>query len=173
MCIMEPQQSLFLRDFLVPQFEEEMRDTGRMLAAVPEIHREYRPDPKSRSALELAWHIVSTEIWLLEGVVHGQFAPERARLPRHVRSVQDVLDLHRTSVPELLGQVRQLGTGELLRQVPLNAQNYPAVVYLSNLIRHTTHHLGQLSAYLRPMGAKVPSIYDEAGDEQPQIPARI
>ncbi len=169
---MEPQQSLFLRDFLVPQFEEEMRETGRVLAAVPEIHREYRPDPKSRSALELAWHIVSSEIWFLEGVVHGQFAPEHARLPRHIRSIQDIIDLHRTSVPELLGQVRQLGDEELLRQAPLNAQDYPAVVYLSNLIRHTAHHRGQLSAYLRPMGAKVPSIYDETGDEPSPVPAR-
>jgi uncharacterized damage-inducible protein DinB len=27
------------------------------------------------------------------------------------------------------------------------------------------HHRGQLSAYLRPMGAKVPSIYGPSGDD--------
>jgi uncharacterized damage-inducible protein DinB len=29
---------------------------------------------------------------------------------------------------------------------------------------HSVHHRGQLSAYLRPMGAKVPSIYGESYD---------
>jgi uncharacterized damage-inducible protein DinB len=163
---MEPQQSLFLRDFLLPQFEDEMRETGRVLAAVPEIHREYRPDPKSRSALELAWHIVSSEMWYLEGIVQGHLAPERASLPGHIKSIRDIIDLQRTSVPELVDEVRHLGAAELTRTMPLNGRDeHPAVVYLSFLIRHTAHHRGQLCAYLRPMGAKVPSIYDEPGDE--------
>jgi uncharacterized damage-inducible protein DinB len=29
---------------------------------------------------------------------------------------------------------------------------------------HSVHHRGQLSAYLRPMGAKVPGIYGPSGD---------
>jgi uncharacterized damage-inducible protein DinB len=41
----------------------------------------------------------------------------------------------------------------------------PAVIFLSFLIRHTVHHRGQLSTYLRPMGAKVPSIYGGSADE--------
>ena len=31
----------------------------------------------------------------------------------------------------------------------------PAVVYLNFVIHHSIHHRGQLSMYLRPMGAKV------------------
>lgn len=34
----------------------------------------------------------------------------------------------------------------------------PAVTYLNMAIRHSVHHRGQLSAYLRPMGVKVPAI---------------
>jgi uncharacterized damage-inducible protein DinB len=40
----------------------------------------------------------------------------------------------------------------------------PAVLYLQFLLKHTIHHRGQLSMYLRPMGAKVPSIYGESYD---------
>jgi uncharacterized damage-inducible protein DinB len=161
----EPQQALFLRDFLVPEFEAEMRETGRVLAAVPEMHREYRPDQESRSAIELAWHIVSSEMWLLEGIISGQLAPEHARLPKHIKSVQDVIDLYRTGVPELLDQVKRLGAEGLLQTMSLNTEDHPAVVYLSLLIRHTAHHRGELCAYLRPMGGKVPAIYDEGGEE--------
>jgi len=40
----------------------------------------------------------------------------------------------------------------------------PAVTYLSFVMHHSVHHRGQLSMYLRPMGAKVPAIYGESYD---------
>jgi uncharacterized damage-inducible protein DinB len=42
---------------------------------------------------------------------------------------------------------------------------YPAVLYLQFALNHSIHHRGQLSVYLRPMGAKVPSIYGESYDD--------
>jgi uncharacterized damage-inducible protein DinB len=47
----------------------------------------------------------------------------------------------------------------------MGLRNDPAVAYLNIAIRHSVHHRGQLSAYLRPMGAKVPAIYVESADE--------
>jgi uncharacterized damage-inducible protein DinB len=47
----------------------------------------------------------------------------------------------------------------------LGLRNDPAVAYLNIAIRHTVHHRGQLSAYLRPMGARVPAIYVASADE--------
>jgi uncharacterized damage-inducible protein DinB len=41
----------------------------------------------------------------------------------------------------------------------------PAATYLGLLIKHSVHHRGQLSAYLRPMGGKVPAIYGGSADE--------
>jgi uncharacterized damage-inducible protein DinB len=43
--------------------------------------------------------------------------------------------------------------------------NFPAVAYLSIMSRHSIHHRGQLAAYLRPMGGKVPNIYGGSADE--------
>jgi uncharacterized damage-inducible protein DinB len=40
----------------------------------------------------------------------------------------------------------------------------PAVMCLSMMLHHSVHHRGQLSAYLRPMGGKVPAIYGESYD---------
>jgi len=40
----------------------------------------------------------------------------------------------------------------------------PAVGFLQLAMNHSIHHRGQLSMYLRPMGAKVPSIYGESYD---------
>jgi uncharacterized damage-inducible protein DinB len=35
----------------------------------------------------------------------------------------------------------------------------PAVTLLQLTIKHSVHHRGQLSTYLRPMGGSVPKIY--------------
>jgi uncharacterized damage-inducible protein DinB len=40
----------------------------------------------------------------------------------------------------------------------------PAIAFLQIGLNHSIHHRGQLSMYLRPMGAKVPSIYGESYD---------
>jgi uncharacterized damage-inducible protein DinB len=51
-----------------------------------------------------------------------------------------------------------------------NVFEFPAVVYLQLMVNHSIHHRGQLSAYLRPMGAKVPAIYGGSADEPITIP---
>jgi uncharacterized damage-inducible protein DinB len=40
----------------------------------------------------------------------------------------------------------------------------PAIAFLSIGLNHSIHHRGQLSMYLRPMGANVPAIYGESHD---------
>jgi len=40
----------------------------------------------------------------------------------------------------------------------------PAVAFIQLSLNHSIHHRGQLSMYLRPMGAKVPAIYGESYD---------
>jgi uncharacterized damage-inducible protein DinB len=45
----------------------------------------------------------------------------------------------------------------------------PAFVYLLSLAKHTAHHRGQLSTYLRPMGSKVPSIYGGSADAPMEV----
>jgi uncharacterized damage-inducible protein DinB len=45
-------------------------------------------------------------------------------------------------------------------------------MYLQFMLMHLSHHRGQLSTYLRPMGSKVPSIYGGSADEPFQMPAK-
>ncbi len=48
--------------------------------------------------------------------------------------------------------------------------NYPAALYLQFMLNHSIHHRGQLTAYLREMGAKVPNIYGGSYDEPMPMP---
>jgi uncharacterized damage-inducible protein DinB len=64
-----------------------------------------------------------------------------------------------------IDQVRALPADALVKTIDFRGMfQFPAVVYLQIGLNHSIHHRGQLSMYLRPMGAKVPSIYGESYD---------
>jgi len=54
-----------------------------------------------------------------------------------------------------------LSGGKVLQDSPRHVQIRDGV------LSHWVHHRGQLSVYLRLLGAKVPSIYGPSGDEKP------
>jgi uncharacterized damage-inducible protein DinB len=62
--------------------------------------------------------------------------------------------------------LKELSNKDLATPVDfIGLRNDPAVAYLNIAILHSVHHRGRLSAYLRPMGARVPAIYAESADE--------
>jgi uncharacterized damage-inducible protein DinB len=163
---MQTGQASFLLDLLIREVEEENRVTRRVLQAIPEERREYRPHPDGRSALELAWHIASSEIWCLAGIIHGQVSSAQERMPSLIKTVADVIAWRENNVPGLIEDVKRLPPEQLARPLGVfDVSTRPAVTYLLAMIVHTAHHRGQLSAYLRAMGAKVPPVCGASADE--------
>jgi uncharacterized damage-inducible protein DinB len=159
------EQAVFLRNMLLPAIEQEREATRRVLLAVPEERSDYRPDPKSRTARELAWHIVATELDFFRGIAERSFdSMEEAANP--TSSMAEMIALYDGEFPAGAARVRELTSEQLIS--PINffgIFNLPAVMYLTFLNNHTIHHRGQLTAYLRAMDSRVPSIYGPSGDE--------
>lgn len=168
---MKPEQAVFTLNFLLPVIENESKTTRKVIAAVPEAKRDYKPDANSRSALELAWHIALTDVWFLESIANGEFKPEGEK-PGDIKTIADVLAWHDKNFPAAVAQVKTLPPEKLTQTVSFYGMfNHPAVVYLMFLNNHRIHHRGQLATYLRPMGAKVPSIYGGSFDEPMEMAA--
>jgi uncharacterized damage-inducible protein DinB len=163
---MRPSDAKFLLEFLLPQLRSEQAVTQRILAAVPPSGVDYKPGDKSMTAFEVARHIVVCELWFLDAIITGQFADEAARPAQSATTCQAVAEWYATNALERLSQLEQLPTEHLVREVDyIGLRHDPAVAYLNIAIRHTVHHRGQLSTYLRGMGARVPAIYVESADE--------
>lgn len=163
---MRSSDARFLLEFLLPQLRSEQAVTRRILAAVPPNGVDYKPGEKSMTAFEVARHIVVCEIWFLDAIITGQFAEEAARPALSATTCQALAEWYATSARERLPLLEQLSTDDLTREVDyIGLRRDPAVAYLNIAIRHTAHHRGQLSAYLRGMGARVPAIYVESADE--------
>jgi uncharacterized damage-inducible protein DinB len=166
---MDAAQAKFLVDTLAGSLEHEFKTTLKVLAAVRYDNRNYKPDEKSRSAWELATHIATSDVWFLDSIIQGKFAfdPEAAKnAAAQFSSVSDVVAFYEKTFPAKLAQLRGLSASELTRDVDFfGVMKQPAAAFLPLANNHSIHHRGQLAAYLRPMGSKVPSIYGGSADE--------
>lgn len=162
----QPEQAAFLVGLALPALKNEHRLTKRIIEAIPVDKGDYRPDPLSMSALDLAWHIASAERFFMSAVSTGAFDPNGARRPETVQNSADVAAWYTDSFQADFDKVAKLSPEQLAAIVDFRGMfQLPAVQYLQFCMNHSIHHRGQLSAYLRPMGARVPSIYGESYDD--------
>ncbi len=162
---MTSEQATFLRDFLLQRVEEAHVVTLRVLRSIPDFHSDFRPNPNSRSARELAWHIVSTELQLLNGIARGSFSKEEDELQEAPTSMSELAELYENHFTSGLESVRRMNVKKLTNYLSFyGVFRYPAVVYLTFLHDHTVHHRGQLSSYAREMGSKISMLKGRNGD---------
>jgi uncharacterized damage-inducible protein DinB len=161
---MDPQQAQGLAQFLLEGLKQEFETTSRVLAALPEDQLQYQLGEKGRTAQQLMWHIVKSELWFGEGIVNLNFGPEEEGNPPS--SVKDIVEQYRKEIPAMMERVRGMSGEQLATPVEFFGMfNLPVVVYLNFWMVHTVHHRGQLSTYLRSLNAHVPAIYGPSADE--------
>jgi uncharacterized damage-inducible protein DinB len=158
-------QAKFLLGMTLPRLDLEHQTTKRVIEAVPLDKGDYRPDPVSKSALELAWHVVAAEQRFLSGICVGAFDFTPINRPDTIRNSAQIAAWFDESFAKNVAQLRQLTGEQLAKLIDFRGMfQFPGVMYLQLATNHTVHHRGQLSMYLRPTGAKVPSIYGESYD---------
>src|SRR5712691_9599556 len=68
-----PDETTLVRDLALPALKIEHETTKRVIQAIPPEKADYRPDSVSRTAMELAWHIVASEKRFLAAITAGAF----------------------------------------------------------------------------------------------------
>ncbi len=165
------QAEFLLNQVYLPQLQNEHKTTSRVIAAIPADKCDWKPHPNSMGALELAWHIASADCYFVNGIVAGKFEPGGS-MPETIKTPQDVVNWFDENFAKATADLASLKGDQLTRTIDFRGVfNFPAIVYTGLMQSHSIHHRGQLSAYLRPMGAKVPRIYGGSGDEPFQTPA--
>ena len=156
------EKALFLKFW-----EKEAPATRKVISRIPERRSDYRADPKARNAREIAWLIVREEIILGDGLEKGLLEWVDVPTPASVKEIVDTYDRHHDEVTR---RMHRLDAARWEQPIPfmfggqevMKASGYEnAWGFFFDLI----HHRGQLSTYLRPMGAKVPVIYGPSADE--------
>ena len=157
------------RDFFAQISAAEYPRFVGVLKAAPHDKLEYRPHPKSRSAYELIAHLIGHEQDLQELLETGTIN-HRVHVP--FKTIDEALSIYqaaraavelrfpKVSEDEWTTLGRFLVNGNTIMEMPRRDLAWM-------LMFDAIHHRGQLSTYLRPMGAPVPSIYGPSADTMP------
>jgi uncharacterized damage-inducible protein DinB len=155
------QEAKIAADFLVTDFENEMPTTLRVFEAVPVDHQDYRPDGKSKTGIGLVRHITLDDEWFLCCIADGVFThPPDDSDACGLMTPAEAVARYREKIPAAIARVRAMTGEQWAATLDLFGKvRMPAVNFLALCLKHSVHHRGQLSAYLRAMGGVIPPIY--------------
>jgi uncharacterized damage-inducible protein DinB len=158
------------REMFVESFKAERPKFVRVFEAVPPSEAGYRPHPRSTSAAELVTLIASEWGDAAKLVEHGRVDYTPPSAPADVRDSVALFQKNAGAIEKRLEglsdaawekKAQFLMDGKVAWEAPLGEM-------LFGFLCDAIHHRGQLSTYLRPMGAKVPSIYGPSADDPGQ-----
>ena len=168
---MNAEQAKAAGDAMASLWEAEFAATSQVLEAVKDDNRSYKPDPKSRTAWDLATHLATADIWFMDSIAKGKFEfdPEAAKQAvSQFTSVADVVAFYKKTFPEKLAALRAMNADSMAETIDFfGVMKKPRAQWIGFANNHSIHHRGQLAAYLRAMGSKVPNIYGPSADAEP------
>ena len=154
------------REYFQECFQAERPKFVRVLQAVPADKADYRPHARSTSAQDLVWLLASELRDACELIDRG----EVTFVLRPTPAAPDAVATYERNAADLEQRLAALDDATWDRHARFIVDG--KVVWetsvgnmLFGFLFDAIHHRGQLSSYLRPMGAKVPSIYGPSADD--------
>ncbi len=158
-----------ISETLLPEFDQEMAATRRVIERVPDDNPDWKPHPKSFSiahlAQLLAWMpgwigqtLTSTELDLAAGSGYSTQGTETllGMFDENVRAAREAIAAASDADYEVPWSLKM--KGEVLFTLPRGA-------VVRQHISHLSHHRGQMTVYLRLLDVPVPSVYGPTADE--------
>jgi uncharacterized damage-inducible protein DinB len=163
-----------LTELLLDELNREVERSRRALEQVPEGKYDWKPHEKSMPFGYLANMVATIPMWLSMGITRDELdvAPadgskmEQKRMDTSAELLE-ALDkaaagartaLENTNEEYLMTPWRLLARGKVVMETQRH-------VMIQDTMNHWSHHRGQMTVYLRLMGAKVPALYGPSADD--------
>lgn len=158
---------------LLPEIDEEMASTRKLLERVPEDKPEWRPHPKSMKLSRLAHHVVEMPTWgvnalSLDSLDVAGFDPSRVT---HMTTRAALLEEFDKNVSVFRAAVERASDEVMAQPWTLLFKgramfSLPRIAVIRKFgISHMIHHRAQLSLYLRLLDVPVPGFYGPSADD--------
>ena len=163
-----------LVEFLLAELDREVERSRRALEQVPEGKYDWKPHERSMIFGYLANMVATIPSWVAMEINQDELdvAPADGKRMEQKRmdtsgellkaldktAAEARLALKQTTNEHLMTNWRLLARGQVVVEEP-------RYVMIQDTINHWCHHRGQMTVYLRLMGAKVPSIYGPSADD--------
>jgi len=142
-------------------WSKEAGTTSKVLSRIPE-GSDYRPDPKSRTARDIAWLIVVEEKMMVDALetAVATWAP-----PPPPETMKEICEAYDRQSADNINRLRALPAERWNGTLEFFGKQRPASPMAWSFLFDIVHHRGQITTYLRPMGSTVPQIYGPSADE--------
>ena len=164
-----------ITEFLLNEMNREVERSRRALQEVPSGKYDWKPHDKSMIFGYLADMVATIPMWITMQIKQDELdvapPPGESKFKREPKETSDALvkaldesvadaraAFAETSDEHLKTSWRLLARGQVVMEAP----RYEMI---QDTINHWSHHRGQMTVYLRLLGAKVPSIYGPSADD--------
>jgi uncharacterized damage-inducible protein DinB len=162
-----------IAELLVPEFDQEMATTRRVLERVPEDKFAWKPHDKSFSMGDLASHVVNSVKWTdytMNGTEFDLATVTPEEVNQAAKSRAELLAWFDANVPSARAVLTRPDADYF---VPWTLKKGDMVFFTmprynclrSFVLNHIVHHRAQLSVYLRLNNVPVPGAYGPSADE--------
>ena len=154
------------REFFIQRFRAERPKFLSVIRAMPAENLDYRPHERNSSARMIAWFLVLELRALVDLLKTGENRWQQPPAPDTVDAIATDYDKAADEMERLLASSndeRWESEGRMLVGDKV-VMKRPVGQILWDFFFDAIHHRGQLTAYLRPMGGKVPAIYGPSAD---------
>ncbi len=164
-----------LTELFLAELDREGKRSRRALSQVPDGKYEWKPHDRSMPFGYLTEMIASMPSWVAMGVTKDELdlkpkdGPQYKQQPMKTsaellkgldKSLADArAALEGTTDEYLMTPWRLLVAGNVVSETPRHEM-------IRDTLNHMAHHRGQMTVYLRLMGAKVPALYGPSADDQ-------
>ena len=161
-------------ELFLEEFDREVSRSRRALEQVPEGRHDWKPHDKSMIFGYLANMIATIPTWItmiitqdeldIAPVGGSQRPPSMNSSAEYVQALDKAADdaraaIRGTSWEHLQTTWRLLAAGNVVLDLPRHEM-------MRDTINHWAHHRGQMTVYLRLMGATVPALYGPSADDK-------
>ena len=156
---------------LLPEFEEEMKNTRKLLECVPDGKFDYQPHPKSMTLGRLASHVAEVPGWVKLTLEQEELDLDPAAQSKPAATRAELLQVFDRGVADARTKLAAASDTDWQKTWTLKVGGKPvmsmprAVLMRSMIMNHLIHHRAQLGVFLRLNDVAIPGMYGPSADE--------
>ena len=160
-----------ISELLLPEFDEEMANTRKLLERVPEGKNDFVPHAKSMPLGKLASHVATMPEWAKHTFEVDELEIQGAPPLFIAGSTQQLLEKFDTGVKEARALIAAASDQKFGETWTLKFGGNPIMAKSRYMIlrgvvmNHLIHHRAQLGVYIRLQEAEIPGMYGPSADE--------
>lgn len=154
-----------IAESLLPEIDQELANTRKVLACVPEEKFGWKPNEKSMTLAQLASHVADTPSWGTVTMTTETFSPPADYQPHNPEKMAGLLEKFDKDSAAVRAEIGKASDSDFAVNWTMfwggqKVMEMPRISVLrSFMLNHMIHHRGQLTVYLRLLDVDFPGVY--------------